>query len=151
MRHNAIGLDTNVLIYLHDGSSPDKRAIAKNLLANNPHIPSQVISEYLNVSRRLLGLSKDELLINSSGLFSGCIITPTLPHTLLFAASLVKKHQFQLFDAIIVATAIEAHCNILYSEDMHHKLVVNKSLTHYQSFFIVSIKLTQKQRYYPKN
>lgn len=124
-----VALDTNVLIYLHDDSNPLKRAISKNLLSDNPRIPSQVVSEYLNVSRRLLGLSKEELLIQSSGLFSGCNIIPTLPNTLLFAAGLVKKHQFQLFDAIIVASAIDGNCTILYSEDMHHRLVVNKSLT----------------------
>lgn len=126
---NNIALDTNVLIYLHDSSNPDKRAIAKNLLADNPRIPSQVVSEYLNTTRRLLNLSKEELLIQASGLFSGCTILPSLPETLLFASSLVKKYQFQLFDAVIVAAAIEAHCNILYSEDMHHGLVVDKCLT----------------------
>ena len=126
---NNIALDTNVLIYLHDSSNPDKRAIAKNLLADNPRIPSQVVSEYLNTTRRLLSLSKEELLIQASGLFSGCIILPSLPDTLLFASSLVKKYQFQLFDAVIVAAAIEGHCNILYSEDMHHGLVVDKCLT----------------------
>ena len=126
---NNIALDTNVLIYLHDSSNPDKRAIAKNLLADNPRIPSQVVSEYLNTTRRLLSLSKEELLIQASGLFSGCTILPSLPDTLLFASSLVKKYQFQLFDAVIVAAAIEGHCNILYSEDMHHGLVVDKCLT----------------------
>ena len=39
------------------------------------------------------------------------------------------KDKFQLFDAVIVASAIEGHCDILYSEDMHHSLVVDKSLT----------------------
>lgn len=126
---NNIALDTNVLIYLHDSSNPDKRAIAKDLLADNPRIPSQVVSEYLNTTRRLLSLSKEELLIQASGLFSGCIILPSLSDTLLFASSLVKKYQFQLFDAVIVAAAIEGHCNILYSEDMHHGLVVDKCLT----------------------
>lgn len=126
---NNIALDTNVLIYLHDSPNQDKRAIAKNLLADNPRIPSQVVSEYLNTTRRMLSLSKEELLIQASGLFSGCIILPSLPDTLLFASSLVKKYQFQLFDAAIVAAAIEGHCNILYSEDMHHGLVVDKCLT----------------------
>jgi predicted nucleic acid-binding protein len=90
MMSNTIALDTNVLIYLHDISNPAKRAIAKNLLADNPFIPSQVVSEYLNTTRRILSLSKDELLVQTSGLFSGCTIIPVLPDTLLFAAVLVK-------------------------------------------------------------
>ena len=122
-------LDTNVLIYLHDNSSPNKRAIAKDLLAENPFIPSQVISEYLNVTRRLLQLSKEELLIQASNLLAGCTIIPVLPSTLLFAAALVKRYNFQLFDAVIVAASKESNCAILYSEDMQHGLVVEKSLT----------------------
>ena len=128
MTNNIIALDTNVLIYLHDSSST-KRAIANDLLATNPRISSQVISEYLNTTRRLLNLSKEELLIQTSALFSGCTIIPVLPHTLLFASELVKQYKFQLFDAVIVASAIEGHCDILYSEDMHHSLLVDKSLT----------------------
>ena len=129
MANKLIAIDTNVLIYLHDSSSPAKRETAKNLLADNPHISSQVISEYLNTTRRLLNLPKDELLIQASGLFSGCVILPVVPQTLLFASDLVKKYKFQLFDAIIVSAAIEGNCDTLYSEDMHHGLMVDNSLT----------------------
>jgi predicted nucleic acid-binding protein len=101
MANNTIALDTNVLVYLHDNSNPGKREIAKDLLAANPRIPSQVISEYLNITRRLLTLSKDELLIQTSSLFSGCTVIPVLPYTLLFASTLVKKYKFQLFDAVL--------------------------------------------------
>lgn len=129
MTSEIIALDTNVLIYLHDNSNPVKREIAKNLLAGNPQIPSQVISEYLNTTRRLLNLSKEELLIQTSKLFAGCAIIPVLPNTLVFAATLVNKYQFQLFDSIIVAASIESNCSALYSEDMQNGLVVDKSLT----------------------
>ncbi len=129
MANKRIALDTNVLIYLHDNSSSVKRDIAKDLLADNPTISSQVISEYLNTARRLLDISKDDLLIQASILFSGCPILTTLPSTLLIASDLVKKYKFQLFDAVIVATAIEGNCEVLYSEDMHHGLAVNKTLT----------------------
>lgn len=126
---NDIAIDTNVLIYLHDSLSPKKREISKNLLADNPAISSQVISEYLNTTRRLLNISKEELLVNTSALFSDCPIIQVSPETLLFAASLVKKHHFQLFDAVMFASAKESGCKILYSEDMQHGLVVNKKLT----------------------
>ena len=129
MANKTIALDTNVLIYLHDSSSSSKREIAKNLLADNPHISSQVISEYLNTTRRLLHLSKTDLLIQTSKLFSGCTIIPVAPNTLLFAADLIGKYQFQLFDAVIVASSIESNCATLYSEDMHHGLIIDKSLT----------------------
>jgi predicted nucleic acid-binding protein len=129
MTNKLVALDTNVLIYLHDNSSPAKREIAKNLLSENPHIPSQVVSEYINTCRRLLNLSKEDLLIQTSGLLHGCSIIPVSSGTLLFAATLITKYKFQLFDAIIVAAALEGNCSILYSEDMQHNLTVEKTLT----------------------
>ncbi|RQP17677.1 MAG: PIN domain-containing protein [Parapedobacter sp.] len=122
-------VDTNVLIYLHDNSAPEKRAIAKGLLADIPKIPSQVISEYINTCRRLLKLDKVELLEQTAALLDSCPIVPVLPDTLQHAAGLAKRYQFQLFDSIIVAACIEGGCEILYSEDMQHKLTVDKSLT----------------------
>jgi predicted nucleic acid-binding protein len=129
MATKSIALDTNVLICLHDNSSPNKRAIAKDLLADNPFISSQVVSEYLNVTKRLLQLPKDELLIKTSHLLTGCTIIQVLPSTLILAATMVKKYNFQLFDAVIVAASKESDCAILYSEDMQHGLIIEKTLT----------------------
>lgn len=126
---SVVALDTNVLIYLHDVSDALKRGIASNLLADNPHIPSQVISEYLNTTRRFLPLSKEALLTQAAALFAGCTIIPVHSDTLAKAAELVKRYQFQLFDAVIVAAALQAGCSILYSEDMHHGLVIESTLT----------------------
>lgn len=126
---DAFALDTNVLIYLHDKSAPEKRAIAGGLLADKPKIPSQVISEYLNTCRRLLKLEKVALLEQTAELFEWCSIIPIFPTTIRYAAKLSKRYLLQLFDALIVAASIEGNCSILYSEDMQHKLVVDKSIT----------------------
>ena len=99
------------------------------LLSGNPFIPAQVISEYLNVTRRLLSLSKEELLYQASSLLARCTIVPVVPNTLLFASTLINKYNFQLFDAVVVAGALEGDCAILYSEGMHHGLIVEKTLT----------------------
>lgn len=128
MRSNKIALDTNVLIYLYDSSNSEKRNIALNLLSEKPQIPAQVISEFLNTLLRLLPMTKEDLLMHAANLFEECNIIPTLPVTLHSASSLTKKYQFQLFDSVIVASSIHGDCDILYSEDMQHKLLVNNSL-----------------------
>lgn len=122
-------VDTNVLIYLHDKSNKGKRVAAENILAANPKVPAQVVSEYLNTTRRLLNLSKTELILQCAELFKDCEILPVTVDTLLSAARLIKKYDFQLFDSIIVATALDNGCPILYSEDMQHELLVEKRLT----------------------
>jgi len=35
----------------------------------------------------------------------------------------------QVFDAIIVASALETGCNILYSEDMQHNMKIDRKLS----------------------
>ncbi len=128
MAVNTVAIDTNVLIYVYDSSDVLKRQLAIELLSDNPHVPAQVISECLNTLRRLLPIAKEKLLILTADLFADCPIIPIHVSTLREASLLVKKYEFQLFDAVIVAASLEAGCNILYSEDMHHDLLVNNSL-----------------------
>ena len=48
-----IALDTNILIFLYDAENSYKKEIANKLIAAKPIISTQVISEFLNVSKRL--------------------------------------------------------------------------------------------------
>jgi predicted nucleic acid-binding protein len=121
-------LDTNILIYLYDDISSYKREIAEALLENSPMISSQVTSEYLNVSKRLLKLPKLEVFEKCNRVFEFCEIKPVSQSTLNIAEELIKQYDFQIFDAIIVATSLQENCAILYSEDMHHNLIVENKL-----------------------
>jgi predicted nucleic acid-binding protein len=127
MKNEVCAVDTNVLIYLHDKGYAHKRKIAENIVAGNPIIPSQVVTEYLNTTKRLLGLPKEEILTQCIELVKDCTIIPVLKPVLSTALSLIKKYDFQLFDSIVVA-ALYAGCTILYSEDMKHGLLVESSL-----------------------
>ncbi len=120
---NKIALDTNVLIYLFDANDILKREKADTLILSNPFIPAQVISEFLNVSKRLLKLSKLEILQKCREAIGYCIIIPTTQEILQHAELLIVKYDFQLFDSIIIASALAAQCSILYTEDMHHSLI----------------------------
>ena len=53
-----ISLDTNVLIYNHGIDGDAKQLIADSLFDNVPIISTQVISEYLNVMKRISKMSK---------------------------------------------------------------------------------------------
>ena len=127
MADKKYALDTNILIYL-EGNNFDKRKTAELLLSYDPVIPTQVISEFINVMRRLRDIPKYQLLKEITALFRYCFIVPVSHSTLDLAAGLVLKYDFQLFDSIIVASALEAECTILYSEDMQHNLVVDEQM-----------------------
>ena len=121
-------LDTNILVYGHCGDK-HKQQIGDALIENTPVISSQVISEYLNVMKRISKMSKSDLLKMCTEWLKDCQVQPISLSTIKLAHDLVQRYEFQLFDSIIVASALEAECDILYSEDLHHGLKVEDKLT----------------------
>jgi predicted nucleic acid-binding protein len=127
--NRTIALDTNILVYCHSYNEPDKQKTAIDLFALYPVISTQVLSEYLNVVKRNLNLPKDEIMDVCLQNVELCILQPVTFTTLKYARSLIDVYDFQLFDSIIVAAALESNCHILYSEDLHHGLVVDNRMT----------------------
>lgn len=122
-------LDTNVLIYLHDaGEESPKRKKANQLVALNPIISSQVISEYLNVCHKRLKMTKGDSLDALMTWLSYCELGVFESAIYSDASRLVKKYQFQMFDAIIVSSSLISDCSILYSEDMQRNLTIDERL-----------------------
>jgi len=79
--------------------------------------------------RKKFKVEKNELMQICSSWLEKCTVQPVVSSTIKHAQNLVAKYDFQLFDGIVVAAALEANCDILYSEDMHDGLVVEKTLT----------------------
>jgi len=126
---NNFALDTNILIYSHDKNNVHKQNIARELIVQSPIVSTQVVSEYISVMKRLLNIHKT-MVINACIInLKHCQIQAVDIATLQTAEHLIHRYDFQLFDAIIVASALESGCPILYSEDMQHKMKINNRLT----------------------
>jgi len=123
-----IALDSNILIYNHSLDYESKRLIARDFFKENPVVSSQVISEYLNVMKRNFKMQKLELMQLCSLWLEKCSVQPVILSTIKLAQELVDKYDFQIFDGIIVAAALEADCDILYSEDMQDGQVIENTL-----------------------
>ena len=120
-------LDTNVLVYL-EGTDVSKRNTAEILLSYNPVIPVQVVLEFINVTRRLRKIPKLQLISEVSALLAHCFIAPLAQSTVELSKNLIERYDFQIFDSIVIASAFEANCEILYSEDMQHDMVIYKRM-----------------------
>ena len=125
---NKIALDSNILIYNHSLTYENKMLIAINFFNENPVVSSQVISEYLNVMRKKFKMEKNELMQLCSLWLEKCTIQPVVFSTIKLAHYLINKYDFQLFDGIVVAAALEADCDIIYSEDLHNGLIIENTL-----------------------
>ena len=102
--------------------------ISLNFFNENPIISTQVISEYLNVMGKIFKTEKNELMQLCSSWLGKCTVQPVVLSTIKLAQYLIRKYDFQIFDGIIIASALEANCDILYSEDMHNGLIIENSL-----------------------
>jgi predicted nucleic acid-binding protein len=123
-----VAVDTNVLIYLHDDTIAFKQHTAIGIVAKKPVIAVQVISEYLNVLKRLTKEPKLRLIEHCLLTVEGCEII-SIDYVLIEKAKeLINRYDFQLFDSLIVASALQADCTILYSEDLQHNLLVENRL-----------------------
>jgi predicted nucleic acid-binding protein len=111
--------DTNILVYTT--TSDRKKQQAAACLSRGGVASVQVLNEFVHVARRKL--RTDWPLIELALRQFRASLEEVLPVTLKThdsAVALARDHGLAFFDALIVASAIEADCNILYSEDMQH-------------------------------
>jgi predicted nucleic acid-binding protein len=122
-------LDTNVLVYAT--LAPDFRSdLARELLSQRHVISVQVLNEFANVARGKLRRSWPDVVQALSAIRILCL--PPRPLTVAMheaALSIAARLHYQLYDAMIIAAALEAGCVTLYSEDLQHGQVIERRLT----------------------
>jgi predicted nucleic acid-binding protein len=111
-----------------NNDSPEKKSISLNLLNRDTYTSPQVLFECINVCRKKLKLNSEIAFSFAENLLQVNKLIEENANIVYTALQLCRQSSFQPFDAKIVATALEAGCNTLYSEDMHHGLLVNNSL-----------------------
>ncbi len=125
-----IFLDTNVLIYAYSETEADKKAKALPLLEDEPVcLSTQVVNEFVWVMNKKFNVSMDSLrqiVKNLFGLYRVGVISDV---TITKAIDLSSQLTLPYWDSLIVASAIEAGCNVLYTEDLQHGQVIERNLT----------------------
>ncbi len=122
-------IDTNIFIYYQRSDNPQKQSIAKNLLENNNCVAStQVISEISSILTKKYPTLEKEIQLFLQDITEFCE-TITISKSLIFKAlKLHFKYKYSFFDSLIITTALEANCSILYSEDMQNGQIIENSL-----------------------
>jgi predicted nucleic acid-binding protein len=109
--------DSNILIYAYSIDRRRQRAI--EVLAPGGSISAQVLNEFTNVLRKK---QKQEWPIIELAVASihqhFPDIEPLTAQTHAAALALARDHGFAFYDALIIASALEAGCDTLHSEDL---------------------------------
>jgi predicted nucleic acid-binding protein len=121
--------DTNVLVYTDDLSNflKQKRALDvlnQHKLTKSGVLSLQVLQEYFVTVTRKYGIDPG-VARRKIELFAGFdVVEPTL-NDVLAAIDLHRLRNLSYWDALVVHTAKQAGCSVLFSEDMQHGQIID--------------------------
>ncbi len=120
-------IDTNVLIYIASGDRA-KADRAEAILGDGGVISVQVLNELTNVARRKMRMTWPDtraFLAMLRGLVTVEVMTVETHETgLVFA----ERYGLSVYDGLIVASAVHAGCDVLWSEDMQNGMRIKEGL-----------------------
>jgi len=112
--------DTNILVYAFAANDP-RSARAEVLIAEGGVISVQVLSEFTNVTRRKLEWDWKQVEASLSVIRELLGVARPLTADLhAKAVALARDFKLSFYDALIVAAAMDADCDLLCSEDLQH-------------------------------
>ncbi len=123
----AHALDTNIVVYAF---APDDKAARALELLKGATISVQILNEFANVAIRKLACTPpklDERIAVIRSLVTSIDAIDEETHDL--ARDIVAHHKLSFYDGLVVASALLADCETLYSEDMQHGLKIEGRLT----------------------
>jgi predicted nucleic acid-binding protein len=142
MHDEIVFLDSNLWIYLFLNSENEqdklKQIKVKQLLLDYPLVvcSAQVLNEVSNTLFRKYHLEVEIIESYIQSILDLVFMQALNEAITLKALSLLKKYHFSFYDALIVAAALQTKCDILFSEDMQHNLIVNDSLRIVNPFLV---------------
>lgn len=122
-------LDTNVLIYALAKDDP-RSMQAEELLAAGGVISVQILNEFASVARRKMSMSWTEV---AEALGAIRVLCPApLPITMEMheaALRVAEAYGYGIYDALVIAAALEVGCETLYSEELHDGQTIDGQVT----------------------
>jgi predicted nucleic acid-binding protein len=121
-------IDTNVLLYCDDSSSPEKCDLAIKLVTQHQRsgtsvISLQVMQEYFAAATRKLGVDAELAQRKVEVLARGRVVRFT-ESDVIDAIELHRLNHVSFWDAMILHAARIAGAEVLYTEDLQHGSVV---------------------------
>ncbi len=120
--------DSNVLVYAVEAGA--KGDAARALMAEGGVLTVQNLNEFTNVAIRKLGFGWDAVAEAIASFMDLCGIPNAIEFgTHVAARQIAERYKLSFYDALIVASALAADAETLFSEDMQDGLVIADRLT----------------------
>jgi predicted nucleic acid-binding protein len=116
--------DTNVLLYLLSADEA-KADTAEALISSGGIISVQVLNEFASVATRKLRMLIPEVREVLRTIQRVCDVRPLSVDTHERGLAVAERYQLSVYDAMIVASAREAGCKTLYTEDLQDGMAIS--------------------------
>ena len=120
--------DSNVLLY-SAAEDEEKSARTEKLMEGGGVISVQVLNEITNVMRRKRTRSWTEVVGFLEALRVALDVRSFTLREHLTGLALIERYKLATYDAMLVASALLAECDVFWSEDLHEGLVIEGTLT----------------------
>lgn len=122
MKTMRVALDTNILVYAEGLNGSVKMQTAIELLQKLPQdlivTPAQPLGELFNVLVKKARRTPTEARTSILSWHDSFEVADTSAKVIIAATDLASQHQLSIWDAVVLATAADAGCRLLLSEDM---------------------------------
>ena len=124
-------LDTNLWVYFFVKDPPEKEEKIRELVESQALsiiVSIQVLGELCNVLIRKTTFSQSETQTAVLDLVNTFSVLAIDTSTVLNALEIHTRYGYSYWDSLIIATALQSDCSILYSEDMQHDQLIEGKL-----------------------
>ena|SRR5579864_374449 len=120
-------LDTNIFVYSFDQNAAAKarramRLIREGVMTRKGVVSYQVVQEFFNVVlrrfQRPMSMAEAEQYLAT--IFGPMLSVHSSPALFAAAIQVNHKHRISWYDSLIIASAMEGECSVLFTEDLNH-------------------------------
>jgi predicted nucleic acid-binding protein len=130
-------IDSNILVYAFSSANDPRKEIAKQILSKCYIISLQAINETAYVLYKKFDLTPDQLESIVQFMKKQFLITDLTTGILDKTLKLLKKNNFNFWDNMMIASALQNRRTLLYSEDMNHNQIVENKLKIINPFTLI--------------
>lgn len=125
-------IDTNIFVYasIEDKVHADKRNEAVNLIQRTEHeivISTQVLNEYYTILIKN-GINDEDIQERILEIIENAVLINVTFKTIQSAWEIRGKYKYSYWDSLIISSALENDCSVLYTEDMHDGQIIEGRL-----------------------
>jgi len=121
--------DSNIFLYAFMADDEEKSKKAFSIIKSNyVALSTQVVNEICVNLVKKSGYIEDDIIQLVKNIYKKYHVVMIDMNTILKASFLRKTYTLSYWDSLIIASALENECSILYTEDMQHGQIIEKKL-----------------------